>query len=102
MIGGEALDLFIELEAVPMRRRGTQGFKDGERRLAGLLDLVSEYWTVNSVLDRSARPCHPPTHIAGMTGTAAVPCGKFCWKPRLKRPARGHKRRIRVVCNNSA
>jgi hypothetical protein len=58
------LDLFVKLEAAPLHQRDTNEFKVGERRLARLLGLTDEFWTMNSVLDRSARPCHPPPHVA--------------------------------------
>jgi len=28
------------------------------------LDLVSEFWTMNSVLDATRRPCHPEGYAA--------------------------------------
>ena len=59
-----ALALFVELENTPHRRRGSKTFKDGEHKLARLLGLVSEYWTMNSVLDDSAAPCWPPHLVA--------------------------------------
>jgi hypothetical protein len=60
----EVLGLFSELDAVPVRRRHSEDFKAKHRKLAQQLDLVSEYWTINSVLDRSAGPCHPPGYVA--------------------------------------
>jgi hypothetical protein len=56
--------LFVKLEAVPMHQRETDEFKAGARRLARLLGLIDEFWSANSVLDRSASPCHPPPQIA--------------------------------------
>jgi hypothetical protein len=63
-IAPAALALFDQLEQVPKRRRSAQAFKDGERELHRLLGLTSEWWTGNSVLDRSNGPCHPPGYIA--------------------------------------
>jgi hypothetical protein len=63
-IASAAVTLFVELERVPNRRRSAQTFKDGERELARLLGLSAEWWTGNSVLDRSNGPCHPPGYIA--------------------------------------
>jgi hypothetical protein len=60
----QAIALFAELERVPMRRRDCQEFKDREHRLARFLGLTSEFWTGNSVLDRSESPCHPEGYIA--------------------------------------
>jgi len=64
LISDEALRLFAELERAPRSRRGSKAFKDGEHQLARLLGLVSEYWTMNSVLDRSERPPWPPYLVA--------------------------------------
>jgi hypothetical protein len=51
--------LFLKLEnsaeAVP--------FSDGAHELARLLGLVAEYWSGNSVLDRSPAPCHPSGYV---------------------------------------
>jgi hypothetical protein len=56
----EALRLFCELEKVKPRKR----FQDGRtRRLAELLNLMDEFWTVNYVND-VASPCHPPHYQA--------------------------------------
>jgi hypothetical protein len=57
----DVLALFVELEG--MSRRDPR-FKAGERELACRLGLTGEYWTMNSVLDRSRRSCHPPGYIA--------------------------------------
>jgi len=62
LISNEALRLFAELEAVPLRERDSQAFKDAAHELARMLGLVSEFWTMNSVLDRSERP-HWPDHL---------------------------------------
>ena len=51
---GETLALFCELDATLARDRERQDFKDKEHELARLLDLVSEYWTTNSVCPGSA------------------------------------------------
>ena len=63
-VAADALALFMELEGTPKRRRSAQTFKDGERELHRMLGLTSEWWTGNSVLDRSNGPCHPPGYIA--------------------------------------
>ena len=55
------LALFAEIERMPQRG---QQFKDRSRELARLLGLTSEWWTGNSVNDRSAEPCHPEGHVA--------------------------------------
>ncbi|MGJ5077645.1 hypothetical protein [Bradyrhizobium sp. HKCCYLS3013] len=57
-----ALDLFDELEH--RRDRRSEGYRQKEPELMRMLCLTSEYWTVNSVLDRSDEPCHPPGYIA--------------------------------------
>ena len=61
----DVLRLFAELEAqyASMPRRDP-AFSDESRELARRLDLISEWWTGNSVLDRSARTCRPPEYIA--------------------------------------
>jgi hypothetical protein len=59
----EALRLFAELEATPQRQRGSKAFKDREHQLMRLLDLIPEFWTMCSVLDRSEGPCHPPDYV---------------------------------------
>ena len=60
----QALILFAELERMPRRNRNAQLFKDKERELARMLNLVSEWWTCNSVLDNSDAPCWPPHLVA--------------------------------------
>jgi hypothetical protein len=61
----EALELFARLDATPARQRNGDEFREGEKRLmCKLLDLVSEFWMMQSPLDRSRRPCHPPTVCA--------------------------------------
>jgi hypothetical protein len=51
----EALDLFIEIEKLPPRKR----FQDPRsKRLAELLNLGMEYWTVKHVNDPSPRPAY--------------------------------------------
>jgi hypothetical protein len=60
----EVLQLFLELERVPTRRRDRREWWDGSKRLAGLLGLSSEWWAMENVHDRSARPCHPPGYFA--------------------------------------
>jgi hypothetical protein len=63
MFAAEVLDLFVALERTPEHRRHTREFKDAEHELMRRLHLVSEFWSMNSPLDRG-RPCHPPGHIA--------------------------------------
>jgi len=64
LISNEALALFVELERTPRRQRDSKAFKDGEHQLARMLGLVSEYWTMNSVLDRVEQPPWPPHLVA--------------------------------------
>jgi hypothetical protein len=59
----EAIRLFAELETAPARHRQRREFRDREHQLARLLGLTSEFWTGNSVLDRSKAPCHPEGYI---------------------------------------
>ena len=55
----EILELFLALEKVKPRKR----FADPRsKRLAELLNLTSEYWTVNHVNDPSPRPSHRPPY----------------------------------------
>jgi hypothetical protein len=63
-ITAEVIELFTKLEAVPARRRKSQAFRDGERKLARSLDLVDAWWSGNSVLSRSRESCHPPEYMA--------------------------------------
>jgi hypothetical protein len=56
----EALALFVALEGVPMRRRGSKRFKDAERELARKLGLHDEFFfSICSVLDKERSPCWP-------------------------------------------
>jgi hypothetical protein len=60
----EALALFVELEAVPLRRRHSQEFRERDRALARMLGLGGEWLcSVASVTDRE-RPRSPPTRPA--------------------------------------
>ena len=59
---GETLALFERLDRVA--DRDGDAFKASERELAGRLGLASEWWTVNSVLDKSRAPCRPPEYQA--------------------------------------
>jgi hypothetical protein len=59
-----ALELFTALERVPAHRRHSRRFKDQEHELARRLHLVDEWWTCNSVTDKSFGPCHPEGCIA--------------------------------------
>jgi hypothetical protein len=57
----EVVDLFVELE------HGTQrgaAFEEKSHRLARMLNLIPEFWTINSVLDGSHGPSHGPDYIA--------------------------------------
>jgi hypothetical protein len=63
-ISAEVLEFFLELERMPRRQRDSQVFKDGEHELARRLNLVSEFWSGNSVLDRDQGPCWLPSLIA--------------------------------------
>ena len=55
----EILELFLALEKVSPRKR----FADPRsKRLAELLNLTSEYWTVNHVNDPSPRPSYQPPY----------------------------------------
>jgi len=56
----EAIDLFAQLEAAPARQRQRQDWKDGSKRLHGLLNLSSEWWMAGDVCDRSSSSCYPP------------------------------------------
>src|SRR5262249_26924870 len=58
----ETLALFVRLER--MRPQRGPDFEEGSRELARRLNLTSEWWSINSVLDRSAGPCHPPGYYA--------------------------------------
>ena len=60
----EVVDLFRRLDSTPARLRGRQEFKDAAHELMRRLDLVSEFWTMSSVLDRSSGPCHPEGYAA--------------------------------------
>ena len=63
LIDAETLALFTRLEAVPMRQRKTQAFKDKDRELARRLGLGGEWLCcIQSVLDHGKTP--PPKHLA--------------------------------------
>ena len=57
----QVLELFLELEHGP--KRGEK-FKARERELMYKLNLVHEWWTGDSVLDRSATCAYEPHYIA--------------------------------------
>jgi hypothetical protein len=59
-----AIELFAELERTPQRQRGSKNFKNREHELARVLNLVPEWWSMCSVLDRSERPPWPPYLVA--------------------------------------
>jgi hypothetical protein len=63
LFSAEVLQLFLELEHMGPRQN-TEAFKAGSKRLAGLLNLSSEWWATCDVHDRSARPCWPPGNYA--------------------------------------
>jgi hypothetical protein len=50
-ISAEALRLFVALENTPSRRRHSQEFKDGSKRLAVMLGLTAEWWAMCHVED---------------------------------------------------
>jgi hypothetical protein len=54
----ETLALFSHLE---QQRRPN---REAERQLMRDLGLTSEWWTGNSVSDRSAGPCHPEGYVS--------------------------------------
>src|SRR5262249_48051832 len=59
----EVLTLFAKLEATPPRRRRTQEFKAGVKRVITLPNLTDELWTMNSVLEPG--PCYTaPPYVA--------------------------------------
>ena len=64
LLSPEAVTLFAVLERVPLRHRHRQDFRDRERELMRALGLTAEFWTANSVLDRSPGPCHPEEYVA--------------------------------------
>jgi hypothetical protein len=64
-IDPEVLALFLELEAVPKRRRNDRDFERRAYQLAQKLGLGSEHFCQRcSVLDRGRGPCWPPAYIA--------------------------------------
>jgi hypothetical protein len=54
----EVLSLFRELERVPKRRRWQPKWRTKSKRLAALLGLSIEFWTMNTVNDTGG-PCGP-------------------------------------------
>ena len=60
VLTAEAIRLFAALEQTPRSQRDSKAFKDGQHELMRLLGLTSEFWTINSVLDRSRGPAYPP------------------------------------------
>ena len=63
-IDREALALFAALEDVPPERQNTLAYKENAHPLMRLLGLVSEFWTMNSVLDRAKKPPWPEHLVA--------------------------------------
>ena len=53
LIDAETLALFTRLEAVPMRQRKTQAFKDKDRELARRLGLGDEWLCLHTKRSRS-------------------------------------------------
>jgi hypothetical protein len=49
---------------VPRRQRHSEDFKEKEHELMRKLNLVGEFWTMNSALNRSAESCWPEGYIA--------------------------------------
>jgi hypothetical protein len=64
LITDEALQLFMQIEAMPKRKRGPKVYNDLEHKLAKLLGLLLEWWNGNSVCDDSDAPCWPPGLVA--------------------------------------
>jgi hypothetical protein len=61
----ETVRLFVELDAVPMRDRGSRDFEQRAYELAQRLDLGDEHFCSRcSVLDRESGPCWPEGHVA--------------------------------------
>jgi hypothetical protein len=58
----ESLALFAKLDG--MEDRDSEEFRQRSHDLARLLGLVAEWWTINSVLDRSDGPHHPASYLA--------------------------------------
>jgi len=59
-ISDEALELFLELERAPARRRERQDWIGKSKALARILDLSVEWWMMQHVNDRSRSSCYPP------------------------------------------
>jgi hypothetical protein len=59
-IAPDVVALFARLELTPQSKRN----RDEEHELARRLGLTDEWWTMNTVLDRSRRPCHPRGYAA--------------------------------------
>ena len=57
-------DVVREFVRLDHMRRGCADFKRGERALMRRLGLVDQFWSMNSVLDKSRSPCHPPEYQA--------------------------------------
>jgi len=54
--------VFAEIERRGDRR--SRAYTEKTRQLARLLNLVPQWWTMNHVNDRSAKPCHPEGHVS--------------------------------------
>jgi len=58
-------DVLAAFAALERRRdRHSDDYRDREHELMRRLNLVNEFWTMNSVLDRSPEPCLPETYAA--------------------------------------
>jgi hypothetical protein len=61
----EALALFAELEAVPVRSRDQQDWQAASRRLAAMLGIEDEWFCSGChVHDCSTEPSHSPEYVA--------------------------------------
>jgi hypothetical protein len=63
-ISPEAIALFQRLDRVPESRRDRREYQDGVHQLMRLLGLTDQYWHMQSPLDRSREPHHPPWCVA--------------------------------------
>jgi hypothetical protein len=59
----EILELFSRLEQTPLKQRRSAQWRAEHKRFMCdplLLDMSAEFWSMQSPLDRSLKPCHPP------------------------------------------
>ena len=85
----EVLALFVELERIP---RSSARFKEPSQRLASLLGLTSEWWSMNHANDHSATPPIPALAAADWATCRAVrkalqAAADFTTSPRRKETA---------------